>query len=274
MMSFQNLFIPRLSYTPLLVLLCLPLWLQAQDARNFVDDQGRKQGYWRKWEAGVLQYEGQFKDDKPYGKFTYYYSDRGIKAVTHFSANGSLARTQTFYPGGKRMAEGRYVEMQKDSVWTYFNEQGSVVARESWLKGAKHGIWITYYSDGTPSEEVPWEQGMRQGQWKQYYPDGTMKSRVIYVKDRLEGLAQFFFSDGKTMMSGTYENSLKEGVWIVFQEEGRTVQQETWSKGYLVSTKEVMGEERVRILRDDEEGNQFMPGRKPPFELEDPEREK
>jgi antitoxin component YwqK of YwqJK toxin-antitoxin module len=274
-MFFKFRQIPRIPFVALIILTAvMSPGLSAQDAQNFVDDQGRKQGYWRKWEGGELQYEGQFKDDKPYGKFTYYYPNRGVKAVTYFSAKGSVAHSELFYQGGKRMAKGQYFEMQKDSVWEYYNDQGQLVARESYDRGVKDGPWITYYADGQPSEEVPWVKGSRHGQWKQFYPDGTLKSRAIYMNDRLEGLAQFFFPDGKTMMSGTYANSLKDGTWIIFQEEGRTVQQETWSKGYLVNTKEVVGDERIKIIRDDEEGNQFMPGRKPPFELEDPEGEK
>src|SRR5688572_23660587 len=38
------------------------------------DAKGRKQGYWKKKEAGTdkLLYEGEFKDDLPVGKFKYY----------------------------------------------------------------------------------------------------------------------------------------------------------------------------------------------------------
>lgn len=263
---------PRLRYIGMLILLILlPVLLNGQDARNFTDDQGRKQGYWKKWENGELQYEGQFKDDKPYGTFTYYYPTRSVKAVMLFSQKGRIARSRMLYPGGKLMAEGRYVEMQKDSVWNFFNEQGVLVAKESWDKGVKNGLWITYYPDGQASEEIPWVNGKREGQWKQYYTDGMLKSRSIYVNDRLEGLAQFFFASGKAMMSGTYENSMKHGTWIVFKEEGQTIIQESYSKGYLVSSREITEEEKVRILRQDEEGNQYMPGRKAAYELEDPE---
>ena len=49
---------------------------------NQVDSQGRKQGKWEKThpESAVYQYRGEFKDDKPVGKFTYYYESSKVKA--------------------------------------------------------------------------------------------------------------------------------------------------------------------------------------------------
>ncbi|MBE0642209.1 MAG: hypothetical protein IH599_09240, partial [Bacteroidales bacterium] len=117
MISFNKLKLRNNLITCIIFWILLSPVLTAQDAQNMVDDRGRKQGYWRKWEGGELQYEGQFKDDKPYGKFTYYYPNRGVKAVTQFSQKGSVAHSELFYPGGKQMARGRYFEMQKDSTW-------------------------------------------------------------------------------------------------------------------------------------------------------------
>ncbi len=63
--------------------------LYAQDTMNQTDSKGRKQGPWRKLERGVLKYEGQFRDDKPVGTFTYYYDNKSIKAVSHFESGGT-----------------------------------------------------------------------------------------------------------------------------------------------------------------------------------------
>lgn len=245
--------------------------LFAQQSWNQTDAQGRKQGPWRKMEGQVLLYEGQFKDDKPYDTFRYYYPDGKQKAVTKFSDQGLTANSRLFHPNGKLMAEGRYINQQKDGKWDYYNEKEILVATEFYKEGVKHGSWITYYDNGQVSEEIPWENGQRQGIWKQYYPDGQLKSRAIYQDDRLEGLAQFYYPSGRSMMSGTYLNSLKEGEWIVFSEDGGTLQREIYDKGYLIKSEEVKEAEKIKVMREDEEGNQYMPGRKPKYELKDPE---
>ncbi|MDR3048040.1 MAG: hypothetical protein LBU51_10635, partial [Bacteroidales bacterium] len=40
---------------------------------NVTDAQGRKQGYWKKYQDKMLLYEGEFKNDVPMGIFKYYY---------------------------------------------------------------------------------------------------------------------------------------------------------------------------------------------------------
>ena len=52
-------------------------------AQTQTDASGRKQGYWKKVDEKTkkLIYEGLFKDDKPQGKFKYYYPFDSIKEV-------------------------------------------------------------------------------------------------------------------------------------------------------------------------------------------------
>ena len=49
-------------------------------AQNKKDSQGRKQGEWKKAykDVQVYQYIGQFKNDKPYGEFTYFYKSGNV----------------------------------------------------------------------------------------------------------------------------------------------------------------------------------------------------
>ena len=51
-------------------------------AQNKIDENGKKQGPWKKTypRSIAVQYEGQFKDDKPVGTFKYYYPSRKIQA--------------------------------------------------------------------------------------------------------------------------------------------------------------------------------------------------
>ena len=60
--------------------------LYGQDTANInkTDASGRKQGVWKKYEKGKLVYEGQFKDNVPYGTFRYYHTNGKLKSTTDF----------------------------------------------------------------------------------------------------------------------------------------------------------------------------------------------
>ena len=69
-----------------LVLLVTGFYAQTTDAA------GKKQGYWKKKdEKNHLLYEGEFKDDKPVGKFKYYYPNDSVRAIMSFKNEGRNA---------------------------------------------------------------------------------------------------------------------------------------------------------------------------------------
>lgn len=241
--------------------------LYAQDTMNQTDSKGRKQGPWRKLERGVLKYEGQFRDDKPVGTFTYYYDNKSIKAVSHFESGGQVSRTTLYHPEGGVMAVGKYLGTQKDSIWTYYSTAGKMVARESYHAGVKDGTWFTYYEGGQVSEEMPWKKDQRHGVSVQYYHDGTIKAKISYANDLLDGLSLFYHPNGTIMVSGMYRRSLKHGKWLSFDDKGLTIRTESYSKGYLVKVEEHRQDKNIRTLRKDEEENRYMPGRKPPGQV-------
>ena len=65
-------------------------------AQNETDAQGRKQGKWVKYHEGTkkVRYQGQFKDDKPFGEFVYYSDEGAVTAVSNFDPDGVTTRTK------------------------------------------------------------------------------------------------------------------------------------------------------------------------------------
>ena len=66
---------------------------------NQTDSKGRKQGVWQKTypKSEVLQYKGQFRDDKPVGTFEYFYPGGQLKATIEHHPNGRLARANYYF---------------------------------------------------------------------------------------------------------------------------------------------------------------------------------
>ncbi len=210
-------------------------YAQSGQGINRKDARGRKQGYWKKIEEGIVKYEGNFVDDKPVGEFKYYYPGGTLKAKTFFTGINDLSRTVTFHRNGKMMARGNYLGNLKDSTWVYYNEEEQIVSSIAMKDGKRHGLSRTFYPGGKIDEDMNYSADVRHGEWTQYFPDGTLKLKAKYVSGKLQGLMQTFHTNGKVMVSGTYKDSLKEGTWMYFDENGFVQKKETWANGFRIT---------------------------------------
>jgi antitoxin component YwqK of YwqJK toxin-antitoxin module len=189
---------------------------------NQVDAKGRKQGYWvKKNTEGQLVYEGQFKDDHPYGEFKYYYPEGTARSTLKYLEDGKSAISVSFHPNGLKMAEGNYVDKVKDGAWIYYNDAGERASEEFYSKGIPVGIWKVYSGDKNVIEEFSYAGGLKEGSWKQYFPGGEVKAEANYVKGKLEGEAHYYYPDGSIMAKGSYVNGLKNGKWTNLKMDGK-----------------------------------------------------
>lgn len=222
---------------------------------NQVDAAGKKQGPWKKYDAeGKLKYEGQFKDDKPDGKFIYYYPDGKVKTESVYSKNGTVAHVKTYdelYT--KLMAEGNYVKEKKDSIWNYYTLdiklESEIISVESYKNGIKEGMWKTFYPGGKLFDTKIYKNDILDGPWLQYFEDKTPRLKATYVKGQLEGVATYYGADGKKVAEGRFVKGLRHGVWLVQNAEGKLVN-EKYNMGQLI------GKEKLDKAKD--------PGKMPP----------
>ncbi|WP_317898370.1 toxin-antitoxin system YwqK family antitoxin [Aurantibacillus circumpalustris] len=204
------------------------------------DSKGQKQGYWKKTdEKNKLIYEGAFKDNKPVGKFKYYYQTDSIRAIMYFNANGKGAYAKLFHMNGKRMAEGKYINEEiKDSTWTYYDELGILISRENYKNGKKDGVFTVYLPDGSVSEERNYKNDLQSGPFKQYFSGNTVKAQGNYINDKLEGRVTYHYPNGVEVAAGYYKNGSKNGPWIYKTESGKVREKELYKNGILASQKE------------------------------------
>ena len=96
-----------------------------------------------KW--GYVSYEGNFVDGIPVGEFKYYYPNGKIKAVSMMSENGKFSRAKMYHRNGRLMAEGKFVEQKKDSIWNYYSEyDGILLSTEIYKDQLKSGVWKNF----------------------------------------------------------------------------------------------------------------------------------
>lgn len=227
------------------VCILVSLASHCQDTLNQVDSQGRKQGFWRKMDKeGLRVYEGQFKDDTPFGKFTYFYQNGKTRTISIMSDEGRVARTTSWFPNGKLMAKGNYLNQQRDSLWQFFSEyDGSLVSEESYVDGKKHGAEKIFFPGKGVAEIIPWVNGVKEGKWEQFYDDGAPKLICSFINGEKEGPLRTFFLNGNLLVSGFYANGHQDSTWIYYDDQGSVTMKEYYEDGILVKTEEMKNEE-------------------------------
>jgi antitoxin component YwqK of YwqJK toxin-antitoxin module len=217
------------------LLFCLTYFGQNTDA------MGKKQGYWKKKDekTNKLVYEGEFRDDKPFGKFKYYYPNDSIRAIMFFKDAGKTAYAKLFHLNGKRMGEGRYFNKEiKDSVWTYYDDSGILLSREKYKMGKKEGSAYVYFPDGGISEERNYKDDLQEGVFKQYFDAKRIRALGNYVKGQFEGRVSYYYPNGIEVAAGYYQNGQKNGPWIYRDEKGKIKDKELYKNGQLANKKE------------------------------------
>ncbi len=204
---------------------------------NQVDSKGRKQGKWEKVHPGtrVYIYRGQFKDDKPVGKFTYFYKSAKVKAVIEHSETSNRATGYFYHEKGGIMSYGIYRNMKKDSVWTNVDVRGRLSSRETYYKDSLHGPKVVFYPPPEPGvkKQAPsmlcnYEMGKRVGEYKEYFESGNIKIKGHYKDGQKSGEWTTYHPGGRKMMFERYKEGNRHGWCSAFDKSGK----ETGKKYY------------------------------------------
>ncbi len=195
-------------------------------AQNVTDSQGRKQGSWKKNypNSKQIRYEGQFKDDQPIGEFSYYGTDG--KIVTKVKHTGSgVSYSTSFNPLGKIVSSGKYINQKKDSVWTFYNEEGKLLSEETYLNDMLHGYNKVFYANGQASLIQQFRNNKLNGTVTTYLENGTKRTENTFLNDTINGPSTTYFPNGKVNSEGQYSKGVKTGTWKEYNEDGslRTV---------------------------------------------------
>ncbi len=185
---------------------------------NFIDPKGRRQGVWKKIDTTGLSYIGQFKDNKPFGRFTYFDKYGRTVTISDFFRDGFATKTTHYYPNGKVRATGFYLDKMRDSIWNYYDSIGHHLKMEHYLNGMLHGPSELYDYDGNCVEETQWYRNLRNGFWWEKSTSGTQSN---YYKFNLsDGFYATHYPDGTDYIKGVYKDGLKEDIWYFYHADG------------------------------------------------------
>lgn len=214
----------------------------AQGNLNSTDAKGFKQGKWvGKYESGKTRYEGNFKDNQPYGTFIYFYETGEKSAELTFSDNGKKNKARFYHINGRLMGRGNYIDQKKDSTWLYYDDREILSHEENYMHGKREGISRVFYLDGSVAEEKNYRNNVENGPCKQWYPEGKLKYEANYLDGNPEGKVTHYHYNGQIKSTGLYQYAVKNGEWISYNEDGSVFMSETYKKGELATLKKENG---------------------------------
>ena len=185
---------------------------------NFIDHRGLRQGPWRVINPEGRNFEGQFKDGRPYGRFRHFDGfDRTIVILDYFR-EGYAAKATHFHPNGRLRATGFYLERTRDSTWEIFDTTGRIIERLNYLDGMRHGLSELFDKDGNLIESTEWHRNLRNGRWWQRTERG--EQWTTYKLNLSHGVYEAFFANGNPFIKGYYEEGLREKTWFFYHENG------------------------------------------------------
>jgi antitoxin component YwqK of YwqJK toxin-antitoxin module len=208
---------------------------------NQTDPQGQRQGYWKKsYPDGNLVYKGFFKDGKPLGKMKRYYENGARRAELVYLEGNDITYARIFYINGKLAAEGKYVNMAKDSVWRYYSYYSDdLMYTETYKTGLKDGESRKFYPGGQIAEIITWKSDMKEGLWKQFFEDSTIRLVSWHDANLLHGRYQVYNRNHILMMDGQYDHGKMDKTWHFYNDHGKEEHVLHYVKGELQNNKEL-----------------------------------
>ncbi|MCQ2263675.1 MAG: hypothetical protein MJZ70_05270 [Bacteroidales bacterium] len=212
--------------------------LFAQNAENKVNSQGKKEGFWKKYDdKGVLLYEGTFNNGVPVGTFKYYHANGKLKSTTNFIQGTHKVHTILFDQNEKLAAEGDFVDQLKDGEWIYYSEKGTTIKTENYKIGKKHGDFKTFSAEtGLLLEVCHYDNDVLNGERITYFTDGKISTRANYINGEMNGAFETYFPNEVLYYKGVYHNGLQSGNWDYFDESGKPRKSVEYKNGEIVKT--------------------------------------
>lgn len=123
---------------------------------------------------------GTFVNNKAFGEIKFYDDQRRLIGVQSFKDDNPHGPFTFYYPSGKKLASGEYVDGQREGMQTAWFENGEVAETLECSKGNPHGKHVLYYETGGKFVEREWRDGKMTGKLNGYTPDGRLCSIITY----------------------------------------------------------------------------------------------
>ncbi len=219
--------------------------------------------YIRGGHKALICIEGNFKNDKREGIFSFYVIDSPNYLKRYklweqtFKNNKLIGEWRTYTLRGTLVNFKTYLNDSLNGVSKDFWIDGKTIMGETeFFNGSSTYISRKYHSNGKLESEIPFKNDLLNGNGKKYYEDGKLMEDVNLLNGDFDGVYKYYHSngmlwieklykkgkawkvvsnytiDGKPRNPGTLNNG--NGTILYYNEDGNIREIETYRNGDLV----------------------------------------
>jgi antitoxin component YwqK of YwqJK toxin-antitoxin module len=138
---------------------------------------------------------------------------------TPYPGDESLVKVHVLDINDKIIAEGDYLNEQKEGSWTEYYPTGVVKMVTSYVKGKKQGPQVIVDENGQVTEKAYFYDGQLHGTYVKYNRKSIKEERT-YQFGKLNGMLRLYHDNGKLMEESPYENGVREGIAKWYNTDG------------------------------------------------------
>ena len=170
-------------------------------------DNDVKEGPYEYYYLGNKLIEGEHKENKKTGTWTYFDSKGNISHTGQY-LNGELHGKWVYYDtkNGNIRCSRFYDHAERDSTWKVFYPNGNLKESIDYKKGDRYGEGLFYYENGNIEHEVHYEDDKITGEYKTYFHSGQLYRVSVYEKGKITSIKKTLDRNGKELEGGSIED--------------------------------------------------------------------
>jgi antitoxin component YwqK of YwqJK toxin-antitoxin module len=169
---------------------------------RYSDDHYVSDGFYHEfYPNGEKFVEGQYKNGRQDGQWTYYHENGKVQRTVNFSGGQPDGNWEIFNAEGVVVAKRGYKAGKRDGTWVVFDESGKQPLREeTYADGKADGTWKVWYPSGQQKTEIGIKAGVRDGRYAEWDEKGQQRYDLNFAEGKLDGPATLWNAEGKKIV--------------------------------------------------------------------------
>lgn len=182
-----------------------------------------------------INYLNIFCQTEKNGVVTETWEDGSPKVIVSAAIDYKLKEI-TYYQSKKvyRIAYYNEVNLEKDSIWTWYYENGKKMQEVSSFNGNRNGPATTWWENGKIKSQGNYIEGKETGLWKYWDSTGNLEIEITAKEGKHHGRYTEYYTDGIKKVEGFYVNGLQNGIFYFWDKDGALIEKKIYNMGEIV----------------------------------------
>ncbi len=211
-------------------------WLEILELQEDVVDGNLKPVH-TLYVDGKIDGFGEYKNNKEFGKWTFFRSNGSISGIGYYDENGEKTGKWTWFnKKGDRDETAVYKDGKPNGEYYYYFDNGKVNIHSSYMDGKLSGDYEKYNEEGALKEKYTNVDGNIDGKYLSFYPigKGFTEYKIPYKKGKIEGTAYQYFPDGKIQNEIAFKDGNINGTDKKYYYNGQLEYKKEYKENLLV----------------------------------------